>query len=297
MSSPSQPITIGGRPPRSPNNNNNDGGVNGPNSSSYVPSVLDGTPNLNVNAFTNRSGSPYIGTPPVPNIPPRMGTPMQRTESIQPGEMGGAASSSPTPRWPGVSSPVPGSSVPSTRYGLLAGAPPPAPGGGGSPAPGVQPNLDLDALTDDDKARVLRRHLVLNEERYLTPRQEKPRSIAGSDLEFPSGSGSKTPRDGGPEAGTSKSSSDHATPPQQDDGVVFSIPYHAPGADVTCVKHHSSTGLSPDGDQLGMTSTNGTRTSRGARDNAPCRSMHRAMHHQTRSSSTFASLEGSDAIS
>ncbi|KAF5341715.1 hypothetical protein D9611_001927 [Ephemerocybe angulata] len=205
MSSPTQPISI--KSPRlQPENssNNNDG------PSSFVPSVLDGTPNLQL--FRN---SPYVGTPPVPNIPPRASTPLQRTGSPAIGAiplgMDGAS-----PRRPLQPPSMPGS-VPSMRYGILAGV-------GSSPGPQNQ-NLDFEQLTDEDKARVLRRHLVSNEERLATPRPEKARSIAGSDLEVPQNLEQL-------EAGASG----RATPQpglERQDTEAFTIPYHAPGADVT----------------------------------------------------------------
>ncbi|KIJ66909.1 hypothetical protein HYDPIDRAFT_85219 [Hydnomerulius pinastri MD-312] len=78
--------------------------------------------------------------------------------------------------------------------------------------------VDLDDLPDEDKAKVLRRHLVLREERQ---NRADMSSLASSDhaageAEAPS-VGSSTP----------------APPPQRDGSEAFPIPYEAPGADVT----------------------------------------------------------------
>ncbi|KAJ3503456.1 hypothetical protein NMY22_g18245 [Coprinellus aureogranulatus] len=97
-------------------------------------------------------------------------------------------------------------------------------GATGSPAP-LQP-AELEGLTDEDKARVLRRHLVSKEERLGTPKPEKASSIAGSDLHDsnPQEEGSSERPDSG--TGTPKMIT-------RQDTDAFPIPYHAPGADVT----------------------------------------------------------------
>ncbi|TEB25220.1 hypothetical protein FA13DRAFT_1777545 [Coprinellus micaceus] len=210
MSSPSQPISIKG-PRLLGLDGNNDNGE----STSYVPSVLDGTPNLH--AFRS-----HVGTPPVPNIPlHRSSTPLQRTGSpaLGPIPLDGAS-----PRRTTVASPPAiAGSVPSTRYGVLGG------GAGfigatGSPAP-LQPP-ELEGLTDEDKARVLRRHLVMNQDRLGTPKPDRERSIAGSDIED-----SNPQEDGPPETRDSVAGTPRI--PNREESEPFPIPYHAPGADVT----------------------------------------------------------------
>ena len=89
--------------------------------------------------------------------------------------------------------------------------------------------MDLEGLTDEDKARVLRRHLVSKEERLGTPRPEKPRSIAGSELDQGL---LDAPELAGP---SSRRSSNGAHTPflNREDSDPFPIPYNAPGGDVT----------------------------------------------------------------
>jgi proton-coupled amino acid transporter len=74
-------------------------------------------------------------------------------------------------------------------------------------------NVNLDDLPDEEKARVLRRHLVSKEER------EPP----AAELEAPLAGGS----------GSRRSSSGANTPLRREDTEPFPIPYHTPGADVT----------------------------------------------------------------
>ncbi|KAJ2917436.1 hypothetical protein MD484_g2996, partial [Candolleomyces efflorescens] len=202
MSSPSQPITIRSPRPQEP-------AEGAP--SSFVPSSL-GTPNLNA------LRGPFIGTPQVPNIPPRSSTPLQRTGSPA---LGSIPLNEPSPRRLPISPPFVGSVPQSIRAGILAS--------GGSPGPLLPPSLEFEALTDEDKARVLRRHLVSKEERLGTPRPEKAASIAPSELEVP--------YQHQPEAGPSSRRSSNGTPQPyihgEEDTDPFPIPYHAPGADVT----------------------------------------------------------------
>ena len=124
----------------------------------------------------------YSGTPPPPNIPPRaLGIPT-RTGSP-------AIPSAETPRSAGPSAIGPAETQ------ILA-------------------SLDLDDLPEDEKVKVLRRHLALNEER--SGRNVETKSTSGSETEVPYESHSFGPQ--------SRSSSS-AGP--------FPIPYHVPGVDVT----------------------------------------------------------------
>ncbi|TFK40210.1 amino acid transporter [Crucibulum laeve] len=191
MTSPSQPVNI--KSPR------------------LAPSDIEGTPasfstsiagTPNLNAFRAQ----YAGTPPLPNIPPRSTpTPVQRY-----GSPAISLLSPPTDGSPRRPSPL-------TVGGISASA-----GRSGTPALGTDtpPSVDLNDLPDEEKARVLARHLVTN-------RGGEAKSVAGSDLEVPNDS----------EAGTSlsrrsSSGTPHVTP-QREDSEAFPIPYDAPGADVT----------------------------------------------------------------
>jgi proton-coupled amino acid transporter len=204
MSSPSQPISIRSPRPQEP-------AEGAP--ASFVPSSL-GTPNLNA------LRGPFIGTPQVPNIPPRSSTPLQRGSPA----LGSIPLNEPSPRRLPISPPFVGSLPQSIRAGILAT--------GGSPGPLLPPSLEFEGLTDEDKARVLRRHLVSKEERLGTPKPEKAASIAPSELEVPYQHHLNQP-----EAGPSSRRSSDGTPQPfihgEEDTDPFPIPYHAPGADVT----------------------------------------------------------------
>lgn len=95
--------------------------------------------------------------------------------------------------------------------------------------------MDVDALTDEEKARVLRRHLVSREERddsatrrpsatAETLSEGRPTLAAAavhfpSDLSIGSADGDETPR--------------HAA--QLDEESEFPVPYSTPGGDITFV--------------------------------------------------------------
>ncbi|KAF9466587.1 transmembrane amino acid transporter protein-domain-containing protein [Collybia nuda] len=82
--------------------------------------------------------------------------------------------------------------------------------------------VDLVEMPDEEKVKVLRRHLVSKEERNNG--HGEARSIADSDLEAPHV----------PDVGSSRRSSSGANAgPMREDSEPFPIPYHAPGADVT----------------------------------------------------------------
>lgn len=136
----------------------------------------------------------FAGTPPVPNIPSR-------------------ATPQGTPRGPGLTLPPEG---PTARRVSVGGITLRRPG-----TPGSGDNL-LDELTDEDKARILRRHLVAAEERDRTPAAQEERPTSSSS---PTASGQISKR----------SSSSHIRT-QREDSEPFPVPYHAPGADITYVK-------------------------------------------------------------
>ncbi|KAJ7707318.1 transmembrane amino acid transporter protein-domain-containing protein [Mycena rosella] len=140
----------------------------------------------------------YAGTPPPPNIPPRnIPTPSLRPQVSdaslgQPGSFGGITAA------------------------LRSGTPP----HNGSD---TQLNIDLDGLPDEEKARVLRRHLVSKEERKNQGGGEASTPASELDVPLVGGSGSRR-----------SSSGAHANAHvQREDTEPFPIPYHAPGADVT----------------------------------------------------------------
>ncbi|KAJ3489480.1 hypothetical protein NLI96_g2098 [Meripilus lineatus] len=178
---------------------------------STVDSV-SGSPSLNPAPI---SGSPsprilraaYAGTPPPPNIP----LPSSRATPIG------------TPKGPGFVAPVPLGGESSRRFSV----------GGITPrrpmTPASTSNNDanlLDDLTDADKAKILRRHLVSREERNLNLGEGTSATRRSPHGSVSSGS------DGGE---LSKRPSSAQIRVQREDTEPFPVPYHAPGADVT---HH-----------------------------------------------------------
>ncbi|KAJ7767110.1 vacuolar amino acid transporter 4 [Mycena metata] len=162
----------------------------------------------------------YAGTPPPPNIPPRnvAGTPVERNIAGTP------ASGSPAlrPQVSDTSLGLPGSfQVASNALRL------PLPASGrDTPLSG---NLDLDGLPDEEKARVLRRHLVSKEERQ-GPAQNQG-STPTSELDVPLAGPSLSRRSSGVRSNANSNHTAHGV--QREDTEPFPIPYHAPGADVT----------------------------------------------------------------
>ena len=172
MTSPSKPLSI-----------KNAGVVRGGYAESVTASFANsafGTPDFR----SRRQGLQFAGTPP-PNIPPR------------------------TRAFPGTASPsnsLPPSDIhtpqrggPSTYGGISAGRP-----------SGAQTPIDVDDLPEDEKIKVLRRHLALHQDRPLG----ETSSAVGTDAEGPvpdPESRARTPSTAEP----------------------FPIPYYAAGADVT----------------------------------------------------------------
>ncbi|KAJ7193931.1 vacuolar amino acid transporter 4 [Mycena pura] len=144
----------------------------------------DGTDETPGSLHTPYGTPDYAGNIP-PNIPMRLGSPALRPQhsdaSLQPGSFGGRR----------------------------------------TPQNGADTPLDLDNLTDEEKARVLRRHLVSKEERQ----NHDAKSTPLSELDVPPGSQ--------PSGSESRRSSFPATGVEREDTEPFPIPYHAPGADVT----------------------------------------------------------------
>ncbi|KAI0787486.1 transmembrane amino acid transporter protein-domain-containing protein [Fomes fomentarius] len=181
MTSPSKPFSI-------PNPRRG-----GPLNAEGTP--VSGTPNFG----TSLSASPsprflraqYTGTPPPPNVPP--GTPRLATTYL-PGSSGDAGSSSPR----------------LTADGFSARRPTPGTPGSDNP---------FDELTDEDKARVVRRHLVSREERQNVGTEQV---LTGSSSRRGSDSGNLSSR-----------SSNSQLRIQREDTEPFPVSYDAPGADVT----------------------------------------------------------------
>lgn len=182
MSTPTRPVNIR---PGTPQSVNFDG------------SPLSGSPNI-------RALRAQYGTPPVPNIPPR------NVPVNSPGINIGAHGS--------------GSGRPSVAgTPIIGGIRMQAPGGPGSgtrtPASGYE--NPFEELTDEEKARILRRHLVSREQRE-------------HQLDRKSSFGSFTDRGEGPSLSKRQSISavrDQAV--AREDSEPFPIPYHTPGADLT----------------------------------------------------------------
>ncbi|KAF9000647.1 transmembrane amino acid transporter protein-domain-containing protein [Cyathus striatus] len=198
MSSPSQPLNISNRPPESTNND-----TLGLPASFATSTSFAGTPDFRA------LRAQYAGTPPPANIPPRS----------TPGPVLRAASSSvsllpvdASPRRP----------LPQGVGGISASKQPAS----SSSGPGTPQNT-LSDLPDEEKARVLARHLVLSEERM------KPAPASSVDAQ--SDRDNITPGSLDVTVSQSRRSSGTGTPrgPLREISDIFPIPYDAHGADVT----------------------------------------------------------------
>jgi proton-coupled amino acid transporter len=189
MSSPSRPVNIGS--PRQGNVFH---------SGSLTPT---GTPDLRA------WRAQYTGTPPVPNIPARFAP-----GSVSSGSPG--ANLLPQAELTGRANYL-------SPAGRISPARPSSSGTPGTPASGVDPGaVDLDNLPDEDKAKVIRRHLLMPEERQ---NRGDVNSISGSYRD------ARVFNEDVPSAG----SSTPARPPREET-ETFPIPYEAPGADITSVQ-------------------------------------------------------------
>lgn len=169
------------------------------------------------------------GISPPPNIPPRIGSFSSRqglSSSPAPGSLsatagGGGAGNPFASSRSGASSPAPylDASTPGSNNGT--------PARGRTPLP-----VDIDNLTDEEKARVLRRHLVSREVRgegSTTPRgstnaeiQPGGRPNMGAAVHFPSD-----------EFALDQDDSEVPTPRAADEDPEFPIPYSTAGGDIT----------------------------------------------------------------
>ncbi|KAL0564129.1 hypothetical protein V5O48_017925 [Marasmius crinis-equi] len=159
------------------------------------------------NADIRNLRAQFPGTPPnvALNIPPRAITPMSSSPAL---------SSTPLPGGLGDASPARG------RAQL------PARGSGtGTASPMVQP-VDLDDLPDEEKARILRRHLVSRQERE---REQQEGGDQQQELNVATTSRRSS------NSNVTDHGSGHGAPPPlvREYTEPFPIPYNAPGADVT----------------------------------------------------------------
>ncbi|KZT29829.1 hypothetical protein NEOLEDRAFT_1084677 [Neolentinus lepideus HHB14362 ss-1] len=171
--------------------------------------VVSGTPDLRV------LRAQYSGTPPLPNIPPRSAIGTPRSAGIASPALQPRSSASPLVQ---RSSPLlaPQGSFepqePAGQSGLSATRP------SGSPSSSSAEGLMLDALPDEEKAKVLRRHLVSREERDRQRAEGETSSLNGRGIDV--------------SAGTSRRSST-VFRLTREDTEPFPIPYQSPGADIT----------------------------------------------------------------
>ncbi|KAH0833091.1 amino acid transporter [Lanmaoa asiatica] len=183
MSSPSKPVNI-----------------HGPLAFNSATSTPSGTPDIQA------LRAQYYGTPPVPNIPARYTPPVGSYSNT-------TRDGSPSAN---LSSNELFSKLHRPSSGTISAKRPASPGTSGS---AIDANVvDLDDLPAEDKARVLRRHLLLRGERR--PSRTDLRSSDGSDQDTPD---------------LDDPSAESSTPLRlpREVSETFPIPYHAPGADVT----------------------------------------------------------------
>jgi proton-coupled amino acid transporter len=184
MTSPTRPVNIVSPRLSSPAGFGTPASRRGPASRASpagTPYSAAGTPDL------RSLRAQYIGTPPLPNIPTRTGTPRPSTSTEPLAFAGGGPRN--LPAVSGISARRP------TGIGL-----------GFPDAPSPDPSVDIESLQEDDRVKVLRKHLVSREERQgssgVPSRQVSTTNLAS---EF------------------------------QVDSHAFPVPYHTPGADITYV--------------------------------------------------------------
>lgn len=173
--------------------------------------IRPGTPQSQNVDDSSISGSPDIralraqyGTPPIPNIPPR--NIPANTSSVNIGTHGTGSyrpSAAGTPIIGGIRMQAPGGPGSGTR----------------TPASGYE--NPFEELTDEEKARILRRHLVSREQRE-------------QQLDRKSSVGSFNDRGEGPSKSKRQPFNAARDPViTREDSEPFPIPYHTPGADLT----------------------------------------------------------------
>jgi proton-coupled amino acid transporter len=201
-----------------------------------------GTPGSPVGTTHSGIGTPdlrsfraqYVGTPPLPNIPPRTGTSTPRTTASADLVFTGGG-----PRH------VPSISGITARRPAVIGL-----GLDDVPQPG--PSVEVESLYEEDRVKVLRKHLV--------SREERQGNINGSD--------------GVP---SRQASTANLAAEFHEDTEAFPVPYHTPGADITYVGRgfirywhrdsHSEVAVPP----LAMVYTSGSRNGVDRRNHVGCR--------------------------
>lgn len=301
MTTPSKPLAIGPRSPRLQGDDAEENANSRPpatgtplqptllNQQLLEPTTRVGTPlsstPIDLRALRAQYAAAAGGTPP-PNIPlrpvpigatPATATPLSQqlfeasiasssprvgpTFALGVGGLNQRRPGTPTVGTPGASaSPYVGSYASSgvaTPIGLGIAGP--------SDASVQQPVINLEDLPDEEKARVLRRHLVSKEERVAALAKDRPESVAGSDhVPADGASGSEQPQQkplgliaqlrkslgggkvenettlaAGPSttdrSRRSSAAGSSSNVHTKHDTEPFPIPYHAPGADITCV--------------------------------------------------------------
>jgi solute carrier family 36 (proton-coupled amino acid transporter) len=184
MASPSKPVTI-----KSPRLAAAEFAESVKNSRSTTPI---GTPNLQ--ALRNQ----YGGTPPIANVPQRVISPAsgQRTGS------------------PSLNLGIGTPSSYRQAVGGISASKAPAPSASGTATPNP---VDLDGLPDEEKAKVLARHLVSKVERQAGD------TASEANVPIVESTSSRRPSSG----------HESAVALERDPSEPFPIPYNAPGADVT----------------------------------------------------------------
>lgn len=193
-----------------------------------TPYSLGGTPDL------RSLRAQYVGTPPLPNIPPRTGTSTPRpSTSTEPLVFNGGGPRN-VPAISGISA-----RRPATPIGLgLEDAPPP------------DPTVEIESYQEDERVKVLRKHLVSRQERHASYQESS----------------------GLPSRQASSSNLAHELQPGPE---AFPVPYHTAGADITYVSSNMGTAipilslLFP----IGTVYTNGSRIRLDSHVRAQCHSL------------------------
>jgi proton-coupled amino acid transporter len=191
--------------------------------SSAAPSIRAGTtPAVGTPDFRALRAA-YTGTPPVPNIPPRVAAAVTGGATTPLYKPASSASLASTPQRSGQAF----GGISATRQQLPQLA---------------APISDLDDLPIEDKVQVLQRHLVAPELRTKpgspAPNSESSDDIGGKGSESTQGSIRSHPTGVSGDAAEDNSRRSSIIPPpipqpQKEGSEAFPIPFHAPGADVT----------------------------------------------------------------
>jgi len=200
-------------------------------SSSYASQRRDVPVSASPRPDIERFRDQFSGTPP-PNIPfrplvPAASSPYRNLPSSNVGIAGGATPRSQGGSSLGVSRPSPFTSRPGTPRidSPNPYARPESPGFLAGPSSSVTPQ-NLDDLPDEEKARILRRHLVSREQRTAPESEDAASTSRGIGLLGKGVSELQSSR-------TSVAPSVH----HQEDTEPFPLPYNAQGGDITYVSY------------------------------------------------------------